>query len=415
MRTLFFVCMVLLPFLGFAQDEGIHFEKTLSWTEVQEKAKKENKFIFVDCFTTWCGPCQQMAHQVFPLKEMGDFFNDKFINVKIQFDERSNDGDYVKSWRPVAEEFAKKYNVTAYPTFLYFSPEGKLVHRVVGGGAPKDFIAKSEKALKPETQYYTMLEKFNKDPKTPEAMRKMAIAAQDIHDKENAEQISKDYLAVLKESDYYTKDNLIFFYKFATTSKSKGFKVLLDNPAKVDELLGGEGIAMGKIKQVVAGEEIYSRLYAKGASGAWIPQIDSAVNAKYPAFAEELLLQIKVQNALRNNDWPTFQQNVVTYMKKYGQKADVNTLNEFAWAVFENCADEDCVKEALGWSKRSLDMVEDPGLMDTYANLLYKLGQKDEAIAMEEKAIKLCTGNPELLTMLQSTVEKMKKGEKTWK
>jgi hypothetical protein len=48
--------------------------------------------------------------------------------------------------------------------------------------------------------------------------------------------------------------------------------------------------------------------------------------------------------------------------------------------------------------------------IDTYANLLFKIGKVDEAIKMEEKALSL---NPTSKDTL-SALEKMKKGLQTW-
>ncbi len=45
-----------------------------------------------------------------------------------------------------------------------------------------------------------------------------------------------------------------------------------------------------------------------------------------------------------------------------------------------------CVAGALDWSKRSFQDKPNPMYMDTYANILYKMGKKDEAIAWEQKA-----------------------------
>ena len=49
-----------------AQPTGIQFEHNTTWQAVLDKAKQENKYIFVDAFTTWCGPCKMMAKNIFP-------------------------------------------------------------------------------------------------------------------------------------------------------------------------------------------------------------------------------------------------------------------------------------------------------------------------------------------------------------
>src|SRR5215831_9330297 len=89
--TLFAVLALVLPRAASAQttgsaqsnsipEKGVHFEDNLSWSAIQAKARAENKFIFVDCYTSWCGPCKYMAKNIFPQQEAGDFFNDKFIS-----------------------------------------------------------------------------------------------------------------------------------------------------------------------------------------------------------------------------------------------------------------------------------------------------------------------------------------------
>ncbi|WP_160069920.1 thioredoxin family protein [Sphingobacterium bovisgrunnientis] len=120
-RRILFVLFVL-PLMVVAQEKGIQFEYNTNWEKLKEKAKAENKHIFVDCFTTWCGPCTWMAENVFVKEEVGEFFNANYVNLKLQFDETENDPEDVKSWYDQAKRFAKDYGVRAYPTFLVFDP-----------------------------------------------------------------------------------------------------------------------------------------------------------------------------------------------------------------------------------------------------------------------------------------------------
>ena len=120
-----------------AQGTGVHFEHKLSWTEVQAKAKAENKYIFMDCFTTWCGPCRHMRDVIFPQAEMGEYFNDKFVNIEVQLDTTSKDNEQVKSWYADAHAIMKQYSINAFPTYLIFAPDGRVLHRIVGGGTVK--------------------------------------------------------------------------------------------------------------------------------------------------------------------------------------------------------------------------------------------------------------------------------------
>src|SRR5688500_1740590 len=118
----------LLPFAVQAQqNSGVDFIEGMSWQQVLSKAKEENKFIFVDMVATWCGPCKMMDKFTYPKQEVGSALRDKFISVKVQVDSTGKDNENVKSWYRDARYLERTYNVTALPTFLFFSPDGKIV------------------------------------------------------------------------------------------------------------------------------------------------------------------------------------------------------------------------------------------------------------------------------------------------
>lgn len=108
----------------------------LSLDKALEKAKVENKLVFVDCYTSWCGPCKIMAEKVLPLKEVGEYMNSRFVCVKV---------DMEKGEGP---KLAQRYQVSAYPTFLVLKTDGNLMLRVVGGTLDgKEFIKKVDAAF----------------------------------------------------------------------------------------------------------------------------------------------------------------------------------------------------------------------------------------------------------------------------
>ncbi|MFN5031836.1 MAG: thioredoxin family protein [Flavobacteriia bacterium] len=101
-------------------DQGLKF-KSISLADAKKQALKNEKYIFIDAHTSWCGPCKKMAATSFKNAEVGAVFNEKFINLKIDV-EQDADGP----------ELAKMYKVRAYPTLLIIDGEGKLIKQVVG-------------------------------------------------------------------------------------------------------------------------------------------------------------------------------------------------------------------------------------------------------------------------------------------
>lgn len=90
-----------------------------------------------------------------------------------------------------------------------------------------------------------------------------------------------------------------------------------------------------------------------------------------------------------------------------------NLLNNMAWGVFLRVSDKDTLQYALRWSDRSLELSpKNPAYIDTNANLLYKLEQKEKAIEKEEEALLYVDKNS--VDAFKETLRKMKSGEKTW-
>ncbi|MGN7723369.1 thioredoxin fold domain-containing protein [Chitinophaga sp. 22620] len=412
MKKLTFLLLLLAPVIAFSQEKGIQFVHGLTWEQVKEKAKAENKYIFVDCFTTWCGPCKFMSSTIFPLEDVGNYFNDRFISVKLQLDKTEGDNDEVKSWYATGESIAKEYSVNAYPTFLFFNPQGEAVHRVVGGAEDgPGWLKRVTPVFDPEQQYYTLIKQYEKGNKAPEFLKRASLAAIGAYDAKNAAALSKAYLATQK--DLYTKDNLEYISKFTRSSKDEGFALLLKNSKKANAALG-EGKAEKIVKGIILQEEVFGKVFRnKDQKPDW-NAVSADLKQKYPAFAEEVAAEGKVVYFQYTKDWENFAPAVMSYMKKYGAGVAPEALNDFAWTVFENCKDMTCVTEALEWSKRSLEGNNNPMFMDTYANILYRMGKKDEAITWEEKALSLVSEGGEKKAYTE-TLDKMKKGEKTWK
>jgi thioredoxin 1 len=125
------ICLGATAFVSPPEDgetQGIKFFKG-TWAQALAKAKAEKKMIFMDAYTSWCGPCKMMQARSFPNKEVGDYFNKKFVSVKIDMEEGEG------------PSLAETYGVTAYPTLFFIDVNGKVVKREMGFRSAENLLS----------------------------------------------------------------------------------------------------------------------------------------------------------------------------------------------------------------------------------------------------------------------------------
>lgn len=104
------------PYANFFVD----FMHTDRLTVALEKAKAENKLVFIDFYTSWCLPCKLMDEDVFTDKAFGEYMNKHFVSVKIDAEQGNG------------PNLAALYGVKSYPTLLFVDLNGRVKSRKEG-------------------------------------------------------------------------------------------------------------------------------------------------------------------------------------------------------------------------------------------------------------------------------------------
>jgi len=111
-RSLTLLCFFILA-AGRIYAQGIEFFHG-TYEEALQKAQAEGKQIFVDVYTSWCGPCKMLSPVI---DGLADRYEGKVLVGKVNTDEQP--------------ELAVRFGVMSIPTVIFLK-DGKEIDRKVG-------------------------------------------------------------------------------------------------------------------------------------------------------------------------------------------------------------------------------------------------------------------------------------------
>ena len=328
--------------------EGIQFSR-LPFAEALKKAGQEKKLIFIDCYTTWCGPCKMMSEQVFTLKHIGDFFNEHFVNLKV---------DMEKGEGP---DLQKRYAVNAFPTMMLLDAEGRVVYKMVGASDPRGFMEKIRRGVLPEACYYQLKEKYDSGDRSADMMPEYLLTMGDAGELKNQNEEIRNYLNLLKGKDIFTKSTWKLYDFIAKDYKMPEFGFICENrkqfvgqidesevnrkienvifPAVISYLKGEitkeDMVQVRKLIQKAGLPEQFSvsyldqivSLYEKKQFSGMLDFYENKVAAIPDAHAKlnlDVLLNSLVQGASDAE-----KERALSYVRKCGENADPRALNTY--------------------------------------------------------------------------------------
>ncbi|MBI9057205.1 MAG: thioredoxin family protein [Labilibaculum sp.] len=228
MKKIFGVLVALL-ICGNVFSQGIEFEY-IGFQQALDKAKAENKMVFMDCYTTWCGPCKALAKNVFPQKEVGEYYNANFINLKM---------DMEKGEGP---ELLKKYDVKGFPTLLFIDADGNVLYKRVGGGSAKDLITDAKKATDPTERIDYVKKKYEEGDRSEEIVMKYIGLLAKNKLKEELKKVGIELLAGFSNEDLLDPAKFETYRVVGDVVDSERFKFVLDNKNKFIAISNEEAV-----------------------------------------------------------------------------------------------------------------------------------------------------------------------------
>jgi len=423
-RIFYSFLFAILSLSSFSQ--GVKFiEKP--WEEILNQAKESNKPIFVDVYTTWCGPCKSMDKNVFPNERIGKLLNDSLICYKMDAELKQHTA------------LCKKFRINSYPTYLFLSPQGNLSYSFVGAMAVDDFLREANVGLK-ECRDQKPLAMWEQEYKTKKA--DPAFMYDYIAKRKNIQvpdgKIIDDYFTMLPFHQRFTRENI---------------KVLADNI----EYLNVPGSAYkvlltcrdSLIKRSSAEEAdafldnnfwfLSSGILNKAAKARDEEMIKVAINVASKIRNPEMKpigfeYQIKQFYYLQTDDFKTYTDITEEYMEVcvLGKGnvllkdtiPSIFALNGAALNYFNYIDDKSALRRAIKWTTKSQDISKgnDPMMimlhmssMDINSDLLYKLGESNNALLLKNQLLTMIPeGETDFKKSIADKIAKMEKNERTW-
>jgi thioredoxin-related protein len=342
--------------------QSVNFVKG-TWAEVKTKASSEKKYLFVDCFTEWCGWCKVLDQKTFSDPTVGEFMNKNFVAVKIDMEK-----DY-------GINLAMKYRVNAFPTALVFNPDGKLVSRIMGYSDPDKYIKHLADALDPSKQLHLEGVSDVVDLDFPQFYRD-AFAGNGKRSWP-AEKVVTDFLD--KRSDLFDEVSWDVIKLFNAGEKYD--KQVLNNIDRYRKLYGSE--VQDKITNIiyaVLNEAIKNKDEGK------LNEALAGIEKYLPEEKKELSVSFRLTYYSGIGDWKKLAELYQSDLDVNGYK-NAAMINTYSWNIYEKCDDQAVLMKAAGWMKKALETDSQYAYVDTYAALLYKTRQFTEAEVQAKRAI----------------------------
>jgi thiol-disulfide isomerase/thioredoxin len=335
--------------------------------EAKTEAAAKGLPIFIDCYTTWCGPCKQMEKTVYPVDTVGAFYNQYFINLKV---------DMEKGEGP---EIAKLYGINAYPFYLFIDAEGTMLHQAIGGRPVSEFVKLCEVARNPALRIGGMMAQYKSGNTDVDFLKGYIVAAGEAGFP--AEEPLEALFTQLKPSEAQTPE----YWQILSRNHSKpggaAYRTLLDNADyyqtlnKTDYQEIIRSMLLGNAKSALANQEPIAAVKADIAKAGYAKEEDAIISeAKIDHFFFD------------KRDYNAYAAELASFYKKY-PKQETYWLNNHAWNLYERFSAKPQLDLGIAMAKQAIDEQPDPNTIDTYANLLYKAGRKPESLAWCNKGI----------------------------
>lgn len=347
-KLLFFI---LFPLLTFGQDSPVNFQSNKNWNNITQLAKQSNKYIFVDCYATWCEPCKYMDQKVLTQNDVSNFLNTNFINWKLQFDQTANDSEEIKSLYEEAARFKDLYDIRVFPTYLIFDQSGALVHRIVGGSEAAGFLTKLKDGLNPETQYERLISTFNADRSNLEILKKVLDQAQRNQDVDRSNIAIQSLIQTLGIEKTLVPEYMPYIINSGRNSSSYSYKLIRDHKESFDSYLSPQKMNTNQLlSAILIYELVLPKMQSESDKDLNFDKLQSEIEKEHPYVdLTSMMNRAKIQYYSSKGKWSEMIQAVDASIVLDGGNINTEELKAYAQMLMKASTDNSLTDKAKGW------------------------------------------------------------------
>jgi len=123
----------------------------INWISLEKAVEAQKitpKKIFIDAYTTWCGPCKMLDKNTFSNKDVATYINKYYYAVKFNAEGNKTvrfkgntytnpNFDPNKKGRNSSHQLSQHFGIRAYPTLLFLDEKGNLIAPITGYKTPR--------------------------------------------------------------------------------------------------------------------------------------------------------------------------------------------------------------------------------------------------------------------------------------
>jgi len=383
--------LITLSPLAKAQEKtGIHFEEK-SFNDILKKSAQSNKLIFVDAYTSWCIPCKWMDKNVFVNDTISTFYNANFVNFKQ--DMEKGEGPDLK----------KRYNVAVYPTYLFLSSDGTVLHRSTSRMEVQEFLKLGQAVLDPKKTLSALDSKYEQGNRSTAFLWDFMIVLKQSRDP-RVTKIKEELLASLTDNQLVSELGWKIIQQFPLSETDRLAKLLVANQAKFEAI--GDKNSVQKIIDQIAISSLY------GLSRQNPDKFMAKLQALKKTSLDQRALILVEQSHYIEHKKATELLNLLRDAKNnYFRNNAMDLSFMIRKIVQENFPDEKVKQEAYEIGKATISMMpEEYSVQGTFADVCFMVNKKEEGLKAANKALEIAKlmDSSKIERLSQERVDKLK-------